>query len=275
MKTGLTIGKFAPLHKGHQAMIEKALQEMDRLFIIIYDAPEHIDIPLDRRASWIRTLYPKAIVIEAWNVPKDVGWTEEIQQKHEDYILNLIEGISFDAFYSSEAYGFRMSKALGCENIVVDLNREAHTISGTNIRQDVYGNRSYLSPLVYEDFIIKIAIYGNFSSVYRKLPDKISYLFCASFMLNPDKSTITHQIMSADKYIFAGYDKFDMACDFDFHFIIDDGHLPFKPALESRLRTNHIPFVTLSGTDEDILAKIQNILLKFSKFMNFGELLND
>ncbi len=37
---GLTLGKFAPLHKGHQLVIETALAEMDEVISIIYDAPK-------------------------------------------------------------------------------------------------------------------------------------------------------------------------------------------------------------------------------------------
>ena len=29
MKTGFTIGKFAPFHKGHEFLIESALKEVD------------------------------------------------------------------------------------------------------------------------------------------------------------------------------------------------------------------------------------------------------
>ncbi|WP_144530121.1 adenylyltransferase/cytidyltransferase family protein, partial [Peribacillus simplex] len=36
-KLGLTLGKFAPLHKGHQFMIETALQEVDELIVVIYE----------------------------------------------------------------------------------------------------------------------------------------------------------------------------------------------------------------------------------------------
>jgi HTH-type transcriptional repressor of NAD biosynthesis genes len=36
-KRGLTLGKFAPLHKGHQLLIETALSEMDEVLAIIYD----------------------------------------------------------------------------------------------------------------------------------------------------------------------------------------------------------------------------------------------
>jgi len=45
MKRGLTLGKYAPLHKGHQLVIETGLREMDELLVLIYDAPE-TEIPL-------------------------------------------------------------------------------------------------------------------------------------------------------------------------------------------------------------------------------------
>ncbi len=36
-RIGLTIGKYAPLHKGHQLLIETAIKEMDEVYCIIYD----------------------------------------------------------------------------------------------------------------------------------------------------------------------------------------------------------------------------------------------
>ncbi|MCD4712713.1 MAG: adenylyltransferase/cytidyltransferase family protein [Clostridiales bacterium] len=153
MKTGLTIGKYAPLHKGHQHIIEKALEEMDELIVIVYDAPKYTNIPLEVRAGWIRKLYPGIRVIEAKDVPNDVGYTEEIQQKHEKYILKLIEGVKISAFYSSEAYGERMSKALGAINRLVDIDRKNISISGTAIRHDPYGCRDFIEPIVFLDLI--------------------------------------------------------------------------------------------------------------------------
>ena len=38
--SGLTLGKFAPFHRGHQFVVETALAEMDEVIVIIYDAPE-------------------------------------------------------------------------------------------------------------------------------------------------------------------------------------------------------------------------------------------
>ena len=90
-KTGLTLGKFAPLHKGHQELIETALNEMDKLIILIYEADE-TEIPLSVRARWLRNLYPQAEVLEAWDGPQQVGDTPEIKAIQEKYIIERLEG---------------------------------------------------------------------------------------------------------------------------------------------------------------------------------------
>lgn len=58
MTTGLTLGKFAPLHPGHQLVIGTALAEMDHVIVVIYQATAVTSIPLHVRAGWIRELYP-------------------------------------------------------------------------------------------------------------------------------------------------------------------------------------------------------------------------
>ena len=62
---GLTLGKFAPLHRGHQYLIETTLAEMHEVVVVIYDAPATTSIPLPVRAGWLRTLYPTVQVVEA------------------------------------------------------------------------------------------------------------------------------------------------------------------------------------------------------------------
>lgn len=152
-KTGLTIGKYAPLHKGHQFLIETALKEVTHLYIIIYLASDYTDISIKLRHQWIKRLYPEVTIIEALNVPTDKGYTPEIQKKHVDYILSLLEGIKIDAFYSSEPYGVLMSEALDCENRVVDIKRTNIKISGTEIRKNPALYKEYIEPSVYEDLI--------------------------------------------------------------------------------------------------------------------------
>ncbi len=162
-KMGLTLGKFAPLHKGHQHMIETALREMDELCVMIYDS-DLTDIPLHVRSRWIRTLYPNAHVIEAWDGPQVVGDTPVIKKLHEDYILSRLKGIPITHFYCNEFYGEHVSRALGAQNRQIDYTRKAFPISSTMIREDPYRYRQFLHPLVYGDLITKVVFLGAMST---------------------------------------------------------------------------------------------------------------
>lgn len=159
-KRGLTLGKFAPLHKGHQLLIETALSEMDEVVLIIYDCPETFIAPLNVRADWIRKIYPDVEVIEAWDGPLEVGDTPEIKKRHEDYVLNRLNVRGITHFYSSEFYGEHMSSALGAINRVVDYDRSRLPISGTEIRKNPFAFRQYLHPLVYRDLVINVVFMG-------------------------------------------------------------------------------------------------------------------
>jgi NadR type nicotinamide-nucleotide adenylyltransferase len=159
-KRGLTLGKFAPLHQGHQLLIETALAEMDEVVLIIYDCPETNIAPLSVRADWIRKIYPGVEVIEAWDGPAEVGDTPEIKKLHEDYVLNRLNLSGITHFYSSEFYGEHMSLALGAINRVVDFDRKRLPISGTEIRQDPFAFRRYLHPVVYRDLIVNVVFLG-------------------------------------------------------------------------------------------------------------------
>lgn len=157
---GLTLGKFAPLHRGHQLLIETALSEVDALIVMIYDCPETTNIPLELRTSWISALYPQVELIEAWDGPREVGDTAEIKKRHEEYVLRRLGPRRISHFYSSEFYGEHMSRALGAINRTVDRQRITISISATAIRADPFGCREYLHPLVYRDLITNVVFLG-------------------------------------------------------------------------------------------------------------------
>ncbi|GHV72648.1 hypothetical protein FACS1894201_03140 [Bacteroidia bacterium] len=46
-KVGVIPGRFAPLHKGHQLLIETAIKEMDNVIVIVYKTDD-ISIPVSR-----------------------------------------------------------------------------------------------------------------------------------------------------------------------------------------------------------------------------------
>jgi NadR type nicotinamide-nucleotide adenylyltransferase len=160
MKTGLTLGKFAPLHKGHQLLIERALAETDHVIVIVYDSPEVTTVPLPVRAAWIRKLYPSVEVLEAWDGPSAVGDTPEIRKIHEDFLLKILAGRKITHFYCSEFYGEHVSKALGAMDCRVDEHRAAVPISATAIRNAFYENRGFVSPEIYRELIAKVVFLG-------------------------------------------------------------------------------------------------------------------
>jgi len=159
MRRGLTLGKFAPFHRGHQMIIETALSEVDELVVMVY-ATDVIDVPLQVRAGWIRTLYPGIRIIEAWDGPAGYGDTPEICREQEDYILQKLDGLRITHFYSSEFYGGHVSRALGAIDRRVDDARASVPISGTALREDCFARRHYLEPVVYADLITKVCFMG-------------------------------------------------------------------------------------------------------------------
>jgi cytidyltransferase-like protein len=150
---GLTLGKYAPLHAGHQLVIETALAEVERLIVLIYPCPDLTPIPLGVRAEWIRQLYPQTTVIEAWDGPTEVGDTPEIKRRHETYIIEGLNITGITHFFCSEFYGEHMSHALGAANRLVDPGRARVPISATQIRQNPAAYRRLVHPLVYRDLL--------------------------------------------------------------------------------------------------------------------------
>ncbi|HEY8463769.1 MAG TPA: AAA family ATPase [Bacillota bacterium] len=181
-KIGLTLGKYAPFHQGHQYVIETALQEMDEVIVIIYDAPDVTHIPLNVRAGWIRKLYPQVRVIEAWNGPTEVGASAAIKEQHERYIIDTLGITNVTAFYSSEFYGEHMSRALHAENRLVDPERKIIPVSATQIRQQPYLYRKYLNPVVYRDLIVNVVFLGAPSSGKTTLAKRMAEEFQTVWM---------------------------------------------------------------------------------------------
>ena len=160
MKVGLTLGKFAPFHRGHQLVVETALRECDVLKLIIYDCPETTAVPLPVRARWIENLYPTVEIIQAWGGPSETGHTPEIEKAHEDYILHDLGVSGITHFYGSEEYGGHVSRALKAENRVVDRARRDVPISGSEIRRDPFGRRDWLHPIVLRDYVVNAVFLG-------------------------------------------------------------------------------------------------------------------
>ena len=150
MKIGFTIGKFAPLHKGHQYLIEKGLKEMDKFYVIIYET-KVTPIPIETRANWIKQIYPDVNIIYAKNPPSQYGLDEVSVKIQTDYLKEMVKGIQVTHFYNSEPYGKFVARDLDVEEIQVDRKRQKFPISSTDIRKGLKNKESYLEEIVFKD----------------------------------------------------------------------------------------------------------------------------
>lgn len=179
---GLTLGKFAPLHRGHQFVIETALRECEEVRVLIYDSPEVTDIPLPVRSAWLRDLYPQITVIEAWGGPQETGDAPHVRAAHERYIIEELGIRGVTHFYSSEWYGGHVSAAMGACNRQVDAARETVPISASTIREDVWAHRDWLHPRVLRDYVVHAVFVGAPSTGKTTLTSRLAQEFGTLWM---------------------------------------------------------------------------------------------
>lgn len=146
MKVGFTIGKFAPLHKGHEYLINKGIKENDEFYILINDTSV-TKVPLEERAEWLKEMYPKAHILLGKNPPEKYGMDSESIKIQTDYLKEMFRGIPVTTFYSGEKYGEYVGRALNVENIQVD---KKIPICATRIREDLENNKNYVENFIYK-----------------------------------------------------------------------------------------------------------------------------
>lgn len=179
-KVGLTLGKFAPLHKGHQFIIETALKEVDELVVLIYDTSV-INSPLNVRSKWIKDLYPSVNVIEAWDGPEGYSNERSFEILQEQYIIKALCGKEITHFYSSEFYGDHVSKALGAVDRRIDESRQLVPISATMIRENPFKYRHFVSDIVYRDLITKVVFVGAMSTGKSTITEALAKKYNTTF----------------------------------------------------------------------------------------------
>jgi cytidyltransferase-like protein len=160
---GLYLGKFAPLHLGHEFMIKEALRTVEKLTVLIYEAPGVTEIPLVQRANWIRALNPEIEVIECGDGPTDVTYESAGMREHELYVIEKLGGRKITHFFSSEQYGEHMSEALpylddnglfaGCRNAErwTDAWVPIEITTAIGVSDTGYGIDYYEAEYVYND----------------------------------------------------------------------------------------------------------------------------
>lgn len=201
-RNGLVVGKFSPLHKGHELLIERALEECETLYIFSYYTPEFAGCEAHRRERWLKTLFPEARVFvlddeymrKRFNIslpPNDANDLEE--RRFVGFLWTNLVNEPLDAVFTSENYGAgyaaEMSRYFSfytdfppVQHVSVDLERAAVPISGTRLRQDVHNLKEFLSPMVYASFVERICFLGGESSGKSTLVERLAQEFNTTFV---------------------------------------------------------------------------------------------
>jgi NadR type nicotinamide-nucleotide adenylyltransferase len=192
--TGLVVGKFAPLHLGHEHAIRAALAACDHVVLLSYSRPEFPGCEPERRAAWLAARFPETTRIVLDGATEPLPENDEPDDTHRAFcaaVLRRHAVPAIDAVFSSEGYGAGFAADLArCQgrpvaHVTVDPDRRTVAISGTELRADVHGLRHFLAPAVYGSFVKRVALLGGESTgkstLAAALADALGTLHVAEF----------------------------------------------------------------------------------------------
>lgn len=205
-RNGLVVGKFAPLHRGHELVISRALALCERVHVLSYSKPELPSCDPAQRRAWIARSFPAVhcvVVDDAWLrahgahdsivVPSNDA-PDEVQRDFVSYLCREQLQIPVDVVFTSEDYGDGFARSLtaglrarwpahaSIEHVSIDRARQLVPISGTLIRADPHAHRDYLSAHVYAAFVERIAILGGESTGKSTLAAALARHFATQYV---------------------------------------------------------------------------------------------
>lgn len=274
--TGLILGKVAPMHKGHQYLIDTALDIVDELIFVVYDCPDRVHIPTNVRANWIRQLYPQVNVIEGWDAPNEHNNSDlNVQRKQELFISKVLRGKKITHFISSESYGEHMSRHLNAENVVVDMDRAHINISSTMIRENMKKYVDYLPEIVYRDLVTKIAITGfgleESNKITRELANHYKTNLNEISLQTPESLEELQSITDKKLDEFMSFQIFKDSNNFTFfnntlldNYVVSEGILrEYNPELFEKAIVNlrKYDIVLFNSSENGVTNNVENIFL--------------
>jgi HTH-type transcriptional repressor of NAD biosynthesis genes len=184
---GLVVGKFSPLHKGHEKLINEAMGWCDHLIIISYTNPL-LGFSDSLRYMWLKHMYPDALVI----VPesKDCPHNDADGDIHREFCAKLIEqrtNVKPDAVFTSEDYGDGFAQYLSnywnldhwIDHHYVDdhwrfEDNKPIALSATYLREHHEAWNKHISDFVRKTHTKRLCLLGGESAGKTTLADALS-----------------------------------------------------------------------------------------------------
>lgn len=178
---GLVFGKFMPFTKGHELLVQTALDQCEDVTVLVFWRSTE-RIPYTLRQLWIRSTFnaPQLRVVEQCTdlFPTDFDygatWDRWIASNiHAGRWSNY----PIDAVFTSEPYGDETAARLNATHVWVDEKREMVPISATKVRNDPMRYWEYIPNAVRTYYAKRVAIVGPESSGKTTLARELSAHF--------------------------------------------------------------------------------------------------
>lgn len=190
-KKGIIIGKFMPLHKGHEYMIRFAKEYCEELTVVV-DCLKEQTISPELRKKWIEDAIPNVKVF-ALNkyMPQDPSETKDFWNIWKETLLS-VNGKQ-DVLIASMEYGFELAKHLNTKLIINDVERESVSISATQIRNNPFECWDFLSDSCKGYFLKKLCFLGPESTGKSTITKKLANEYNTVYIPEYAKTIIKYQ----------------------------------------------------------------------------------
>lgn len=164
-KSSLVIGKFYPFHLGHQHLIATAAEHSTHVTVVAMGSVFQ-KYTVDQRVKWIEETFKTYDNVTVLGIKDDVydDYNDAtIWLHHVEIIRACLQAHNvptIDAVFTSENYGTELAEHFQSEHFLVDLPRITFPISGTKMREDLYGRWEFLPTAVKQDLSTRIVVIG-------------------------------------------------------------------------------------------------------------------
>lgn len=184
MKRGLVLGKFEPLHIGHEALINFAKEQCDILYVLLCMNDEKEVIPGDIRLKWLLETYRNDSKVVIRYTDKKLPYTSEsdrdISKLWAEHLKKMFPDV--EVFISSEPYGDYVAEYMDIKHIMFNQSRDIVSISGTEIRNNPVKYWDYISKEARSYFVRKICICGTESTGKTVLTETLAKHFNTNYV---------------------------------------------------------------------------------------------
>lgn len=186
MRRGLVFGKFYPFHKGHQALIDFALEYCDQLIVLVC-ATASETIAGEVRASWLLHTYSgyarlkvDLLYYDEDKLPNTSVSSRDVSRKWAAVFSDRYP--SLDVVFTSEPYGDYLAEFMGVTHVTFDQKRSLNLISGTEIRESPLRHWNYLPATVRPYFLKKVVVLGTESTGKTTLCQRLAAHYKTSYV---------------------------------------------------------------------------------------------